>query len=122
MKRVLRDQRLIRCLCVVAMFMTACWAGDLDLNKAILGKWKAGDATFEFLKDGSFVLSAPQGNSHGRYEVYGKDPTRVQQDEISVLFTDSSEALPLIGKISASGTEMTLTKSNGDAAKFTKVK
>ena len=119
MKRILQS---IQCICTVAMFTTACWAGDLDLSKAILGKWTAGGATFEFLKDGSFVLKAPQGTSHGRYEVYGKDPTRVQQEEISVLFTDSSESLPLVGKISASGTEMTLTKSNGEAAKFTKVK
>ena len=119
MKKV---QRSIQSICAVAIFTAACWAGEVDLSKAILGKWTAGGATFEFLKDGSFVLKAPQGISHGRYEVYGKDPTRVQQDEISVRFTDSSEALPLVGKISASGAEMTLTKSNGEAAKFTKVK
>ena len=109
-------------VCVVTLLATtSTLAEDLDLKKAILGKWSGAGLMIEFFKDGSVEVRTQQEILHGRHDVYGKDPTTVQQDEIDVFLSGSTEALPLTGKLS-SATEMTLTKSNGDAGKFTKVK
>jgi hypothetical protein len=118
-------QHLICLFCAVCVFTLlasfSTLAEDLDLKKAILGKWSGAGLTIEFFTDRTVEVRTQQELLHGRYDVYGKDPTTVQQDEIDVFLNGSSEALPLIGKLS-SATEMTLTKSNGDAGKFTKVK
>jgi hypothetical protein len=119
------SQHLICLFCAVCVFTllasSSTLAEDLDLKKAILGKWSGAGLTIEFFKGGSVEVRTQQEILRGRYDVYGKDPTTVQQDEVDVFLNGSSEALPLVGKLS-SATELTLTKSNGDAGKFTKVK